>query len=74
MAEADLLEDPQGSSTPLDLLLNAISGSNEYRYPVEGGENNEGRDGAGEDNAQLSLGGLLEASRASVIIKRLVSL
>jgi hypothetical protein len=64
MAEDNQPEDYH-SSTPLDLLLNAISGSGDYHYPTQDEQAIEDHDGE-NDEPQFSLRGLLAASRAGV--------
>ena len=67
MADTNNVDDFH-STTPLDLLLNAISGSEDYAYPRTDNVLEETQDTVegGEESEQLSLGGLLEASRFPV--------
>lgn len=66
MSNEVIAEGEYHESTPLDLLLNAISGSDDYHYPRQDGH--QDGEGSGDENLdpQLSLGGFMEASRAAV--------
>lgn len=56
-------------STPLDLLLNVISGSDGHGYPSENVEREGVVHSEGEVDPQLSLSGLLESSRPTVRLR-----
>jgi hypothetical protein len=60
--EGSLILDDNPSATPLDLLLNAISGSGQYVFPQDEGEQNGD---ALSEKDQQRLRGLLEDGEVS---------
>ena len=68
MAASSGAGDFHSSSTPLDLLLNAISGTGDCHYPTQD-EQGDAHDAEGDIDRQTSLAGLLDSNGAPVSIQ-----